>query len=139
MQNGTLIKTIFLKASPEKVWAYLTEKDKLAEWFQEAFENFAEGDNWAFKSQDSETPDKKLCWGKVLEAKPYSRLVYTFTHDFMNSHETTVTWELEESCGGTQLVLTHSGLEKADEALDMLASHDKGWDDHFAKLREKLN
>ena len=136
MQNGTLIKTLFLKATPEKVWAYLTESDKLAEWFHGSRETLTEGQDYYLLS--TEKKDTNLCWGKVLEASPHDKLVYTFTHDHLAGHETTVTWELEAAFGGTQLVMTHSGLDGVAEPLGMLSSHDKGWDDHFSRLREKV-
>ncbi|MBL4639018.1 MAG: SRPBCC domain-containing protein [Kordiimonadaceae bacterium] len=136
MQNGTLIKTLFLKATPEKVWAYLTESDKLAEWFHGSRETLTKGQDYHLLSSDKE--DTNLCWGKVLEANPHDKLVYTFTHDHLAGHETTVMWELEAAFGGTQLVMTHSGLDSAAEPLGMLNSHDKGWDDHFSRLHEKV-
>ena len=136
MQNGTLIKTLFLKATPEKVWAYLTESDKLAEWFHGSRENLQEGAKYELVTNHSDD-DCAMCWGKVLEASPHSKLVYTFTHDHLAGHETTVMWELQAAFGGTQLLLTHTGLDTAPEPLGMLNSHDKGWDDHFGRLREK--
>lgn len=135
MQNGTLIKTLFLKASPEKVWAYLTESDKLAAWFHPTAQALAGGEDYALLNDAGE----KLCWGKVTEYSPYSKLVYSFTHNYMDLHETLVTWELEASNGGTQLVLTHTGLDGAPKPFEMLSDHDEGWDEHFAKLRKQLN
>lgn len=135
MQNGTLIKTLFLKANPEKVWAYLTEKDKLAQWFNPAREDLHEGKDYMLLNDKGED----TCWGKVLESNPPHKLVYSFTHNFMNQHETTVTWELEASNGGTQLVMTHTGLDGTSAPLEMLADHDEGWDEHFAMLRKKVS
>jgi len=138
MQNGTLIKTIFLKATPEKVWSYLTEADKLGEWFHPAKENLKAGSSYALKSASEPDPDCKLCWGEVLKANPFDLLIYSFTHDHLAGHETTVRWDLAPVHGGTQLVMTHSGLEEAADPLGMLASHDAGWDKHFGQLREAL-
>ena len=134
MQNGTLVKTIFLKASPEKVWAFLTESEKLAQWFHATRADLAVGADYALIGDDG----KDLCWGKVLAATPHTKLVYSFTHNHMAGHETTVTWELEAVLGGTQLLVTHEGLDTSAAPLEMLCGHDKGWDDHFAKLREKV-
>jgi len=135
MQKGTLVKTLFLKAPPEKVWAYLTESDKLAEWFHRSRDNLRQGEAYALLSDDN--PENNICWGKILQATPHSKLVYSFTHDHLAGHETTVTWELAAQHGGTQLVMTHEGLQTSAAPLDMLSGHDKGWDDHFIKLREK--
>lgn len=43
MSTTTIQKSLFLKASRETVWAYLTEKDKLGEWFHPADRDLAEG------------------------------------------------------------------------------------------------
>ena len=45
-------------------------------------------------------------------------------------------WQLEEAFGGTKLTLVHSGFEAfTGDVFDMLTSHDKGWDQHFTRLR----
>lgn len=134
MQKGTLIKTLFLRASPEKVWAYLTESNKLATWFHEATNDLADQQDYTLLNDDGE----KLCWGTVTESEPHSRLKYTFHHNYPGGHGTTVLWELQPLHGGTQLLLTHSGLDEAEVPADALASHDKGWDEHFLKLRESI-
>ena len=134
MQAGTLVKTLFLKATPEKVWAYLTEHDKLAEWFHRADVTLSEGTDYALLNEDG----SKLCWGVVSEAKTHTRLVYTFHHNYTGGHGSTVTWELAPAHGGTQLVMTHQGLADKDDAAEALADHDKGWDEHFARLRTAL-
>lgn len=35
MTKPVMVKTIYLKANPEKVWRYITKKEKLAQWFHE--------------------------------------------------------------------------------------------------------
>jgi len=44
MTDTVLQKSIFLKASPEQVWAYLTDPDKLAIWFHKPNAPLAIGD-----------------------------------------------------------------------------------------------
>ena len=39
MSTSTINKSIFLAASREVVWDYLTDKDKLGEWFHPAAAN----------------------------------------------------------------------------------------------------
>lgn len=134
MTETNIVKTIFIDANPETVWSYLTDKDKLGEWFHGADVNLEEGSNYQLLGDEG----NKICWGQVLEANAPTRLAYTFTHNPLEGIESTVIFELCPAHGGTLLTLTHKGLDKAlSNPLQMLISHDKGWDDHFGRLREK--
>lgn len=134
MSNTSIIKTIFIDSSPENVWLYLTDKEKLGEWFHVADVNLDAGSEYQLLGDEG----NKICWGRVLEANAPHKLVYTFTHTPLEGIESTVIWELSPTHGGTLLKLTHEGLDNApSDRLQMLISHDKGWDDHFGRLREK--
>lgn len=135
MSDVVMIKTIYLKASPEKVWRHLTEKELLARWFHETNKDIADGAEFEYLSFDEDKDDRKLMWGKVIESDPPHKLVHTFTHKWLEGVITTVTWELTEMEGGTQLRLTHAGLPSMGE----LSDHDKGWDEHMVRLRMMLN
>jgi len=37
MTDAVLTKTIYIKSTREKIWAYLTEGEKLARWFRLRF------------------------------------------------------------------------------------------------------
>ena len=141
MTELAMIKTIFIKAKPEQVWGFLTEADKLARWFHEANGDMAEGQDYHLKYENPERAGDKLIWGRVLEMDKPNRLVYTFTHQWLKEVETTVSWELTALNGGTQVKVTHAGFEKlaAEEQYEMLSSHDKGWDQHFDRLRTVAN
>ncbi len=134
MRHTRLEKTIFINSTLENVWLYLTDKDKLGEWFHEGEANLKLGGNYQLLKDDG----KPLCWGKITEFNPPNRLVYTFTHDLLKGVETTVIWELSSVHRGTMLKLTHYGFENADvDTLGMLINHDKGWDGHLGRLRDK--
>ena len=47
MSNTTIIKTCFFSAPRETVWSFLTEKDKLAQWFHPATADLAMGEDYA--------------------------------------------------------------------------------------------
>lgn len=136
MSTSTINKSIFLAASREIVWDYLTDKDKLGEWFHPAADNLTEGKPYALL-KDRADRDSKVCWGDVLSAEKPSSLKYTFTIKPMGGAFTTVTWTLEEAAGGTRVTLVHEGIGRAggDAAMGLLLALDKGWDEHFAKLR----
>lgn len=132
----TITKSIFLAADRETVWEYLTDKDQLGEWFHPAAENLIEGKPYELLN-DPEDVDSKLCWGDVLTARKPSSLVYTFTVKPLGGAMTTVNWTLEDAAGGTRVTLVHEGVGEAagEAALGLLMALDKGWDEHFSKLR----
>ena len=136
MSTTTINKSIFLAASREVVWDYLTDKDKLGEWFHPASDNLVEGKPYALLGDPADS-NSKMCWGDVLSAKKPSFLSYTFTVKPMGGAMTTVSWTLEDAAGGTRVTLLHEGIGEAcgDAALGLIMALDEGWDKHFAKLR----
>ncbi len=131
MTDTVLQKSIFLKASPEQVWAYLTDPDKLAIWFHKPKAPLAIGGYEMFRADSGD----KLMWGEVLVSEPYSRLEYTFTIAPMGDRTSTVKWTLTEVPGGTNLSLRHEGLPQGEEAFGLTLALDKGWDDHLGRMR----
>ncbi len=140
MSATTINKSIFLTASRETIWEYLTDKDKLGQWFHPAANNLEEGKPFALL-KDASDSESKICWGDVLSANKPSSLTYTFTIGGpMGDNMTTVNWTLEEAAGGTRVSVTHEGIGEAagEAALGLLMALDAGWDKHFVKLRENL-
>ena len=132
----TITKTVFFKAPRQTVWAFLTEKDKLAKWFHPARADLETGREYVLLADREDASAEPVCWGKVLEMEPPSRLVYTFTFKGLDDVTTTVTWILREAHGGTRLTLVHEGIGKAGvAALGLLTALDAGWDQHISKLR----
>ena len=131
MTDTILQKSIYLKATPAQVWAYLTEPAKLATWFHKPKAALVEG---AYEMFGAESGDR-LMWGEVLIAEPFLRLEYTFTIASMGDTTSTVRWKLEEVAGGTRLSLSHEGLPQGEEAFGLTLALDKGWDDHLARMR----
>ena len=131
MSDTVLKKSIYLKAAPAQVWAYLTDPNKLAIWFHKPKTSLVEGDYEMFGTESGD----KLIWGKVLVSEPYSRLEYTFAIKPMGDQSSTVKWKLEEVPGGTNLSLRHEGLPQGAEAFGLTLALDKGWDDHLARMR----
>ena len=135
MTDRVLQKTIYLKATPAKVWEYLTDPEKLTIWFHTPKVALTEG---AYEMFGAESGDK-LMWGEVLVAEPFTRLEYTFSIAPMAGGSSTVKWALEEVAGGTKLSLRHEGLPHGEEAFGLTVALDKGWDDHLARMRASLH
>ena len=141
MSNTTITKTCFFAAPREKVWAFLTEKEKLAQWFHSATADLVEGEDYKLVEKGIDESEAGICWGTVLEMDKPSKLVYTFTIQPLNGAMTTVTWQLEEIEGGTKLTLKHEGVSEAagKAAMGLLMALDKGWDEHVASMRNSIN
>ncbi len=135
MTDTVLRKSIYLKATPEQVWAYLTDPDKLAIWFHKPETELVKGDYEMFGVESGD----KLMWGKVLVSEPHSRLEYTFTIAPMGEAVSTVKWRLDEVPGGTNLSLHHEGLPQGAEAFGLTLALDKGWDDHLGRMRGSVH
>lgn len=135
MTDTILTKSIYLRATPAQVWAYLTDPDKLAIWFHKPPSALTPGAYEMFGVESG----NKLMWGEVLVADPFERLEYTFTIAPMGDAVSTVKWALDEVPGGTRLSLEHSGLPQGAEAFGLTLALDKGWDDHLGRMRSSLH
>ena len=136
MTTPTLSKTIFLRASRDEVWAFLTEPDKLAKWFHAPKATLKQGDKLELFGTES---GDLLIWGDVLAARRPEYLEYTFTVKPMGEAKSLVKWTLSEVPGGTKLSLEHEGLPASAEAFDLILALDNGWDKHFIQMREALH
>ena len=65
MSNDTIIKSAIFAASRETVWSFLTQKDKLAQWFNPAEGDLVEGQPYALLSEAEDGSTSKMCWGNV--------------------------------------------------------------------------
>ena len=137
MTDATINKSIILNAPRETVWSYLTDKNKLGQWFHPAKADLAEKQDYTLIKKEEDGSTTNMCWGNVLQMNEPSLLVYTFTVKPLGGAMTTVTWTLEEIRGGTKLSLAHEGLEAAagEAAMGLLMALDTGWDKHLASLR----
>jgi len=136
MSNATITKTTFFATTPEVLWSYLTEADKLGEWYHPARQDLQAGLDYELYNKEN---GERWIWGSVLEWNPPEKLVYTFIIPPLEATSSTVTIILEEAHGGTRLTLIHEGIEKlGDAALGLLMPLDDGWDEHLGKLRKVL-
>lgn len=136
MTKAALQKTIFLRAEPDTVWAYLTEPERLAEWFHKPERPLAAGQKLEMFGT---TSGDLLIWGEVREARKPQYLEYTFTVKPMGDAVSVVKWTLEPVDGGTRLSLKHEGLPQGAQAFDLILALDNGWDEHFGKMRKALH
>lgn len=141
MSTTTITKSVFFNASRETVWEFLTDKDKLGEWYHPAEANLENGTDYSLYRVDENDQRVPQITGRVVEMDAPSRLVTTFVIGPFQGKETTITWVLEEAAGGTRLLLTHEGIAEAagDGAMHLLMALDDGWDKHLADLRKSAS
>ncbi len=135
MTEVTIRKNILLRASPQQVWAFLTQPDKLAIWFHRPNAPLLDG---AYEMIGADSGERFM-WGDVQVAEPFSRLEYTFEIGPIAGAASLVKWTLTEIDAGTRLSLEHSGLPQGAEAFDLSLALDKGWEDHMGKMRDGLH
>ena len=137
MTDRTLLrKTVILKAPPATVWDWLTQPDKLAQWFHPPRTPLVEGARLEmFGAQSGDL----LVWGEVLTARAPEFLEYSFTIKPMGEAVSHVRWTLQEVSGGTRLTLEHEGMPDGPATFGTLLAIDKGWDGHLGDMRAKIN
>jgi uncharacterized protein YndB with AHSA1/START domain len=113
------IHEIYIKTTPERLWAALTDPELTRMYFDDcAISSSLEvGAPYEYAS-----PEGARVWGEIAEAEPPRRLVMTFNlvddADAATEAPSRVTWEIEPAEGGAgacRLTLTHSdfgGLSK---------------------------
>lgn len=135
MTETMIRKSIYLKADKSAVWAYLTQAEKIGEWFHKPTQDLRAGMDFTLFGRES---GDKLCWGKVLQANPFDLLRYTFTVGMLENVEMLVEWTLAEVAGGTRLSLVHTGLPQSENGFGLVLGLDAGWDGHLGEMRAAL-
>ncbi len=123
-----------LAAPVSRVWKYLTERGKIAEWLMESDIVAKIGNRFRFTSAPSGTWDSTV-ESEMKELIACRRLSYTWNANDIAA-ETLVTFELEEAGDGTRMTLSHTGFERAMPGAR--GRHAAGWTDALTALRTAL-
>lgn len=128
LMGRALEKELFIKATPERVFRALTEKEDLERWFLVKAEiDLRPGGAIRFEW----APDVFEV-GKILVLEPPHRLSYTWKAHSPNP--TTITFELTEENDGTSLHLVHSGIGEGGDWDNYYTSVNGGWSLHLKNL-----
>jgi uncharacterized protein YndB with AHSA1/START domain len=127
----TVTKTIELEAPVTRVWAFLTDPEKLGSWLMASDFRPYKGSQFRFTAEPSGAWDG-IIHCEVREVREFERLSYTWNANDIGV-ETIVTFQLEPVRAGTLLTLTHSELENA--AGGALGRHSAGWTNALEGLR----
>jgi uncharacterized protein YndB with AHSA1/START domain len=123
-----------LSAAPDQVWLALTTADGLRGWFWPArFQTAVEADAREGGRYRIASPVADIAVaGEYTAVEPPGSLGFTWRWDG-EDRESTVRIELVKSEAGTELTLTHSGLDD-----DQVEQHAQGWSDCLDRLPEWL-
>jgi uncharacterized protein YndB with AHSA1/START domain len=134
----TLIYTIYIASTPEKVWQALTTGEFSRKYF---FGNSVEVDLRIGGAYIVRTPDGSLhISGEVIECDPPRKLTVTFNVNWPALLEklgpTLVTYEIEPSGSAVRLTLTEAHDRPIDD--DILSGGRTGWPAILSSLKSLL-
>ena len=116
-------REVFIEASPETVYPYLVERDKVAQWFGEIVE-IDHRPGGVFKIGADEN---LMMTGEFVETVLNEKVVFTWGGVVgLEPGESTVEIRLEAKEGGTQLILRHYNIpvqKAADSFMEGWAQH----------------
>jgi uncharacterized protein YndB with AHSA1/START domain len=122
-------RTLAIDASPETVWEFLVDPDKLMRW---------KGINADLETQPGgifrcEVIPGHIARGEYIEIDKPNRLVFTWGWDGSEDvppGSSTIEIELASAGDGTSLRFVHKDLPNAEA----IASHAHGWDHYLPRL-----
>jgi glutathione S-transferase len=130
-----------LDATPERVFEALVEPALLSKWFAPSDEFTVHVDRFdnrvggAFRIEMRHAGGEvHIAIGTIREIDRPNRLEYTWKWEGGEMPDTLVSWELNESDSGTELVLTHDQFPN-EEATE---HHTKGWTAMMPRLASVL-
>jgi uncharacterized protein YndB with AHSA1/START domain len=126
-----IVKEVFLDATPEEVFAYLTESTRYIQWMGVAAE-LDPRPGGIFRLDPNGSGSDAIS-GTFVEVTPPTRIVFTWGYESAGHRvppgSTTVEIDLIPRAGGTLLRLVHRGLDGADQT-----GHTAGWAHYLERL-----
>jgi uncharacterized protein YndB with AHSA1/START domain len=127
--SETVTIDTWIKASPETVFNYLTDAEKMAAWMgvDHRIDPQPGGEFWVNMT------GKHISAGEYKEVIAHSKIAFTFgwvEGEVVPPGTSTVTITMEPEGEGTRVRLVQEGLPTPDSA----TQHEKGWRHYFDRL-----
>ena len=132
-----ITRTIDISATPEKVWAALTESDLIAQWFGDDCSLDPTPGGTGHFGWSAHGADFRVVVEHVDRPKT---LVYRWAResgvDPVRGNSTVVRFDLTEIDGGTRLNLVETGFDELPDPASAQADNAGGWKAELAELVE---
>jgi len=144
-------REILIDASPEVVWAVITEPEQISRWFSDEAEVEARAGadgslTWRPGGRGGDREADMIVPIRVVDAEPFRRFSFRWNHpqgarpDENNS--ALVEFSLVEEADGTRLRVVESGIDAVahdqDDKDRYLGSHAHGWQKHLGELLDHI-
>ena len=142
--NGPVVKTLALKAPPERAFAHFTEN--MGQWWPLATHSLsrAKAVNVVFEPRrggriyEIDADGREREWGRVKECARPHRLAFSWVlGDAAKATEVELAFE-DDGRGGTRFRLEHRGWLETKSSIDRRGEYDRGWTPVLAAFEEGL-
>ena len=127
-------RDLHLAAPVQRVWAFLTDPQKLSLWLMESDLSPTPGTSFKFTSPPAGRWDGKI-YCEIQDVIENERISYTWSANDIGV-TTLVTFDLQRTPEGTRLTLTHAGFK--DAAGGSTGRHAAGWAGCLKALRDAV-
>jgi uncharacterized protein YndB with AHSA1/START domain len=137
MSQSAFVYVTYIRATPEKVWSALTEKDFVPSfWFGATMlSDWSKGSAWEMRHPDGRISDA----GEVIESDPPRKLVLAWTHQWRPELKAEgparCTMTLEPVREATKLTILHE-IDKPGSLL--ISAVSDGWPKILSNLKSLL-
>ena len=128
----TIEKQRVIRATPERTFQALTEKEELERWFVRSIE----GDMRPGGTLRFEWASDMVEKGQILEIEPSHHLSYTW--EAFSPSPVTITFEVVPEHDGTRLHFTQTGIGEGENWGNYYTGMSHGWDIHLDHLTSWL-
>ena len=134
---STFIYVTYIRSTPDKVWAALTDADQMRAYWMGAHaeSDFKPGSPWRLVFDDGRVADA----GEIVESEPGKRLVIKWRNEFKPEFKdegwSQCVMELEETKGAVKLTVTHSMDRPQSKFIGAVSG---GWPQILSNLKSLL-
>jgi uncharacterized protein YndB with AHSA1/START domain len=122
-------------AAPGVAWSYLTDPERVAEWFTAASPVGEIGEPYVLDFGEG-----SVVHGAIVDVEPERRFVHRWAWlDADPRQETLVTWMIRPlESGGSEIELLHDGWDEAGADAAIRDDHEAYWSGYLDDLRDLL-